>query len=75
MDKNDKFLKDNLNGFHIAGILTGAGLSTAYWAKAGRFSDNVLKSSPVLMTLWGILVGYILFDFVYRAIRRKDRDE
>ena len=75
MKDTKNFLKNNLNGFHVAGILLGVGLSMIYWAKVGRFADTVLKSNPFLMALWGILVGYILFDFIYLAVKRKKKDE
>lgn len=68
----DEFLKKNFNKFHIIGIVFGVFFSMVYWAKVGRFSDNFLKSSPVLMTIWGVLVGYFLFDLMFNA---KNRDK
>lgn len=69
------FFKKNLNGYHITGIVLGTGLSLIYWAKAGRFTDNVLKNNPWLMTLWGILIGYIMFDFIFNALKKKNKEE
>ncbi len=74
MDIN-KFIKKNLNKFHFIGMVLGVGLSMIYWAKAGRFSDNMLKNSPFLMAIWGILVGYIMFDLIFNAKNRKDEEE
>ena len=70
MSMND-FLKKNFNKFHIIGVLFGVTFSVIYWMKVGRFSDNFLKSSPLLMTIWGILIGYILFDLMFNAKNRK----
>ncbi len=71
----DKFLKKNFNKFHLIGVLSGVGLSMIYWTKAGRYTDNILKSSPVLMAIWGILIGYVLFDLMFNAKKRKDGTE
>lgn len=70
----NEFLKKNLNKYHIIGIVLGVVLSVMYWAKSGRFSDNFLKSSLVLMIIWGLLVGYITFDLVFNAKNRKDKE-
>jgi len=53
----------------------GVGLSMIYWAKSGHLSDNWLKNSPVMMAIWGLLVGYILMDLVFNARNRKNKDE
>ena len=71
----EDFLKRNLNWFHIIGVILGVGLSMIYWSKSGQFSDNALKNSPVLMAIWGVLVGYILMDLVFNARNRKKEDE
>lgn len=70
MEMND-FMKKNLNKFHVCGIVFGVAFSMVYWAKEGRFSDNFLKNSPILMAIWGILIGYILCDLVFNAKNRK----
>jgi len=74
MEMND-FMKKNFNKFHIIGMVLGVGFSMVYWAKAGHLSDNVLKSSPYLMALWGFLVGYLTFDFIFNAKNRKEEQE
>lgn len=66
------FFKKNCNVFHIVGMLLGAAFAAIYWAKAGHLSDNVLKNNPILMPLWGVLVGYITFDFIFNAKNRKN---
>ena len=65
-----EFLKKNFNKFHIIGILLGVGFSMVYWAKVGRFSENFLKNSPMLMAIWGMLTGYVLFDLMFNAKNR-----
>lgn len=67
----EDFFKKNFNKFHMIGVVFGIVFSMVYWVKKGQFSDNVLKSSPVLMAIWGVLVGYILFDLMFNA---KNRD-
>lgn len=68
------FLKKNFNWYHIIGIVICVGFSMMYWVKRGQFSDNFLKSSPVLMIIWGILVGYITADFLFNAKNRNDKE-
>lgn len=72
MSKNKDFWKKNFTWWHAGGVALGLLLSLLYWYKSGQFSDNILKSSPVLMALWGILTGYILIDLVKSS---KNRDE
>ena len=71
MSMND-FLKKNLNPYHVIGMVLGVGFSMIYWVKVGQFSDNILKKSPVLMAIWGILIGYILCDLVFNSQKRKE---
>ncbi len=71
MKENNNFWKKNLTWWHVAGIAVGLLLSLLYWYKSGQFSDNILKKSPVLMAMWGILTGYILIDLVKSS---KNRD-
>lgn len=68
------FLKKNFNKYHIIGVVLGVLLSVVYWAKSGRFTDNFLKNSVILMIVWGISVGYITFDLVFNAKNRKDKE-
>lgn len=75
MQDINRFIKDNFNKYHIIGMVLGVGLSMIYWAKSGHLSDNWLKSSPVMMAIWGLLVGYILMDLVFNARNRKNKDE
>jgi len=72
MDAKD-FFKKNCNIYHIIGMVLGGVLAAIYWAKAGHLSDNVLKNSPILMPIWGILVGYITFDLIFNAKNRKNK--
>jgi len=75
MQDINRFIKNNLNKYHIIGMVLGVGLSMIYWAKSGHLSDNILKNNPILMALWGLLVGYILMDLVFNARKRKNEDE
>ena len=71
MKKNNDFWKKNLNWLHVAGIVAGVLLALLYWYKSGQFSDNILKKSPILMGIWGLLTGYILVDLV-KSSRNRD---
>ncbi len=71
----NSFLKKNFNKFHIVGMFAGVTLSLLYWYKSGQFSDNFLKKSVVLMCIWGLLVGYITFDFIFNAKNRNSRSQ
>ena len=71
MKKNNDFWKKNFTWLHVAGIVAGVLLALLYWYKSGQFSDNILKKSPVLMGLWGLLTGYILVDLV-KSSRNRD---
>ncbi len=75
MQDINRFIKNNFNLYHIIGMVLGVGLSMVYWAKSGHLSDNWLKNSPVMMAIWGLLVGYILMDLVFNARNRKNKDE
>lgn len=72
MANNNNFWKKNFTWFHILGMVAGIILSVLYWYKSGQFSDNILKKSPVLMSFWGLLTGYILIDLVLSGSKRKD---
>jgi hypothetical protein len=71
MSKNSDFWKRNLTWMHVAAMAVGVLLALLYWYKAGQFSDNILRKSPILMALWGLLTGYILIDLVKSS---KNRD-
>jgi len=69
------FFKKNFSIYHITGIILGFIFSFIYWKKVGQYSDYILKKNLILASIWGILVGYIIFDFVKNAIERKKRDK
>ena len=74
--KNSKdFWKKNFSWMHIVAMAVGLLLSLLYWYKAGQFSDNILKKSPILMAIWGLLIGYILMDLVRSSKDRQERNE
>lgn len=75
MERSNDFWKKNFTWMHIAGMVVGVLLSLLYWYKAGQFSDNILKKSPILMTIWGLLIGYILIDLVRSSKDRSEKNE
>ena len=75
MESSNDFWKKNLTWMHIAGMAVGVLLSLLYWYKAGQFSDNILKKSPILMAIWGLLIGYILIDLVRSSKDRQNKNE
>jgi hypothetical protein len=70
--KNNDFWKRNLTWLHVAAMAVGVLLSLLYWYKSGQYSTNILRKSPILMAIWGLLTGYILIDLVKSS---KKRDE
>jgi len=70
--KNNDFWKKNLTWLHVAAMAVGVLLSLLYWYKSGQYSTNILRKSPILMAIWGLLTGYILIDLVKSS---KKRDE
>ena len=75
MERSNDFWKKNFTWMHIVGMAVGVVLSLLYWYKAGQFSDNILKKSPILMSVWGLLIGYILIDLVRSSKDRQERNE
>lgn len=75
MSKNKEFWKKNLSWMHIVAMLVGVVLSLLYWYKSGQYSDNILRNSPVLMSLWGLATGYILIDLVKSSKSRNENPE
>ena len=75
MSKSNDFWKKNLTWMHLAAMALGLVLALLYWYKSGQFSDNILKKSPVLMALWGVLTGYILIDLVKSSKNRDEKNE
>jgi cobalamin synthase len=75
MSKNSDFWKKNFTWMHLVAMAVGLLLAMLYWYKAGQFSDNILRKSPVLMALWGLATGYILIDLVRSSKNRQDKNE
>ena len=75
MKNSSDFWKKNLTWLHVAAMAVGVLLSLLYWYKSGQFSDNILKKSPVLMAIWGLLTGYILIDLVKSSKNRNEKNE
>lgn len=75
MSKNSDFWKKNLTWMHLMAMAVGLLLAMLYWYKAGQFSDNILRKSPILMALWGLATGYILIDLVKSSKNRSEKNE
>lgn len=60
---------------HLVAMAVGLLLAMLYWYKAGQFSDNILRKSPILMALWGLATGYILIDLVKSSKNRSEKNE
>lgn len=74
-NKNSDFWKKNLTWMHLVAMALGLLLAMLYWYKAGQFSDNILRKSPILMALWGLATGYILIDLVRSSKNRQNKNE
>jgi hypothetical protein len=75
MKKSSDFWKKNLTWLHVAAMAVGVLLSLLYWYKAGQYSTNILRRSPILMAIWGLLTGYILIDLVKSSKNRNEKNE
>lgn len=75
MSKNSDFWNKNLTWMHLVAMAVGLLLAMLYWYKAGQFSDNILRKSPILMALWGLATGYILIDLVKSSKNRSEKNE
>lgn len=72
--KLKNFIRKNFTIYHIVGVILGLGLALLYWHLSGRNCEYVVKNNPYLVSLWGILIGYITLDFVKSALTRKKKD-
>ena len=75
MKNSNDFWKRNLTWLHVAAMAVGVLLSLLYWYKSGQYSDNILRKSPILMAIWGLLTGYILIDLVKSSKNRDEKNE
>jgi xanthosine utilization system XapX-like protein len=69
------FFLRNFSIYHIIGVILGFIFSFVYWKKAGQYSDYIVKNNLLLVSIWGILVGYIVFDLIKNAIKRKNSEK
>lgn len=70
-----EFVKNNLRWYHLMGMISGLILSIIYWTKAGKFSDYFLKNNIFLISIFGIVLGYVTFDLIMSSLRRfKDKN-
>lgn len=59
-------------GLTLSGVMTGALGGFLYWYYIGCVSGTCpITSSPVNSTLWGMLLGGLLFNMFQKRIRRK----
>ena len=75
MSKSSDFWKKNLTWMHAAAMAVGVLLALLYWYKSGQYSTNILRKSPILMAIWGLLTGYILIDLVRSSKNRSEKNE
>jgi hypothetical protein len=75
MNRNiGSFLKKNFSIYHLTGVVLGFTFSFVYWKKSGQYSESVLKNSLVLVSAWGILAGYLIFDLIKSSVGRKKNE-
>jgi xanthine/uracil permease len=70
-------IRANLRKYRITivGILIGAILGWVYWYFIGCQNGMcTIKSDPINMTLYGALLGGLLFDFI-RGLQQKHKAE
>jgi hypothetical protein len=65
-----EFIKKNFTIYHITGIVVGLIFAIFYWHIKGKFSDYILKNNLFLISIFGIVVGYITLDLVQHAIKK-----
>lgn len=54
----------------MAGALTGAAAGFFYWYAIGCEGSCAIQSSPLLSTLYGLLLGGSAGDFVHQLIQK-----
>lgn len=69
-----EFLKKNLTGFHIIGIVIGVAFALIYWWKVGQFNEMIIKNNPYIITIMGAAIGYITMDLVKNANQSKNEE-
>ncbi len=70
-EKTNRFIKKNFSWLHILGIFLGWSFSLIYWLKSGQFSESILKNNILIISLWGILFGYVTFDLLKSAFKKR----
>jgi cobalamin synthase len=66
------FLKKNFSIYHLIGVVLGFIFSFVYWKKSGQYSESVLKNNLILVSAWGVLTGYMIFDLIKSSVRKKE---
>lgn len=69
-----KKIKELLNTINLIGIALGGIAGIIYYIE----SDNdyglfPITSSPILTTLWGALIGFLLADILYQSIKKRHK--
>ena len=65
------FFKKNFKLHHIIGIVLGAVAGYIYYYKVGcKTGVCPLKSNPYTMVLYGVLLGYLLVDFMVISYKK-----
>ena len=69
-----KKIKELLNTINLIGIALGGIAGIIYYIESDN--DNGLfpiTSSPILTTLWGALIGFLLADILYQSIKKRHK--
>lgn len=69
-----EFLKKNLTGIHIIGIVVGIVFALIYWWKVGQFNEMLIKNNPYIISLMGAAIGYITMDLVKNANENRNNE-
>jgi hypothetical protein len=61
---------------HFLGLLTGALGGYAYYYYIGCVSGTCsITSNPWMSVLWGMAVGYLVFDLFYKGNKREQPED
>ena len=74
-DKKDSFWAKNFTLINIIGMILGLLFSLLYWWKKGQFSDSIIKNNIFVISLWGILMGYVTFDLIKSGLKKTNKKE
>lgn len=71
MKKILDYLKASFPLLSVSGLVVGAILGYLYYIKVGCVSGTcAIQSNPYLMTIYGAVLGYLLFDLFARRKKK-----